>query len=243
MPPAPKKKPPRKPKARPVLVLPDYALETEEGAPARLVCGVDEAGRGPLAGPVVAAAVIVDISNCPQGLNDSKKLDATRREALLAELQAHAEIGVGVASVEEIDEINILQATMLAMTRAVAALPRAPHIALIDGNRCPKGLACASRAIVGGDGLVLSIAAASIAAKVTRDRMMAELALAHPGYGFERHMGYSTPEHFDALSRLGATPAHRRSFAPVRKILSPDLAEGLDLVPDESVNLLIQKNY
>jgi len=243
MPPAPKKKPPQKPKARPVLALPDYVIETEEGAPAWLVCGVDEAGRGPLAGPVVAAAVIIDISNCPDGLNDSKKLDAARREALLAELEACAEIGIGIASVEEIDDINILQATMLAMTRAVAALPRAPHIALIDGNRCPKGLACASRAVIGGDGLALSIAAASIAAKVTRDRMMAELALAHPGYGFERHMGYSTPEHFDALSRLGPTPIHRRSFAPIRKILSPELAEGLDLVPDESVNLLIQKNY
>lgn len=243
MPPAPKKKPPPKPKAKPVLALPDYMIETEEGAPARLVCGVDEAGRGPLAGPVVAAAVIIDISNCPDGLNDSKKLDAARREALLAELEACAEIGIGVASVEEIDDINILHATMLAMTRAVASLPRAPHIALIDGNRCPKGLACASRAVIGGDGLVLSIAAASIAAKVTRDRMMADLALAHPGYGFERHMGYSTPEHFDALLRLGPTPIHRRSFAPVRKILSPELAEGLDLVPDESVNLLIQKNY
>lgn len=242
MPSAPKKKTP-KPKAKPIVQMPDYAIETEEGAPARLVCGVDEAGRGPLAGPVVAAAVIIDMSNCPQGLNDSKKLDATRREALLAELETCAEIGVGVASVEEIDEINILQATMLAMTRAVANLPRAPHVALIDGNRCPKDLACSSRAVIGGDALALSIAAASIAAKVTRDRMMAELALAHPGYGFEKHMGYSTPEHFDALSRLGASPVHRRSFAPIRKILSPDLVEGLDLVSDESVNLLIQKNY
>lgn len=242
MPSAPKKKAP-KPKAKPVVPMPDYAIETEEGAPARLVCGVDEAGRGPLAGPVVAAAVIIDMSNCPQGLNDSKKLDAARREALLAELQSCAEIGVGIASVEEIDEINILHATMLAMTRAVASLPRAPHVALIDGNRCPPGLGCSSRAVIGGDALALSIAAASIAAKVTRDRMMAELALAHPGYGFEKHMGYSTPEHFDALSRLGASPVHRRSFAPIRKILSPDLVEGLDLVSDESVNLLIQKNY
>ncbi|MDZ4382206.1 MAG: ribonuclease HII [Parvibaculum sp.] len=233
--------PPRKTKAP--AALPDYAFETEEGAPSRLVCGVDEAGRGPLAGPVVAAAVIIDIATCPQGLNDSKKLDAARREALLAELEACAEIGVGIASVEEIDEINILQATMLAMTRAVAALPRAPHIALIDGNRCPRGLACASRAIVRGDGLVLSIAAASIAAKVTRDRMMTALAETHPGYGFENHMGYGTPAHLDALSRLGPTPIHRQSFAPIRKMLSPALPEGLDLVPDESVNLLIQKNY
>ncbi|PKQ01574.1 MAG: ribonuclease HII, partial [Alphaproteobacteria bacterium HGW-Alphaproteobacteria-12] len=192
---------------------------------------------------VVAAAVIIDISNCPQGLNDSKKLDARRREALLADLEACAEIGVGIAAVEEIDDINILQATMLAMTRAVAALPRAPHVALIDGNRCPEGLACASRAIVRGDALVLSIAAASIAAKVTRDRMMTALAETHPGYGFENHMGYGTPAHLDALSRLGPTPVHRRSFAPIRKMLSPALAQGLDLVPDESVNLLIQKNY
>ncbi|MBO6666962.1 ribonuclease HII [Parvibaculum sp.] len=248
MPPAPKKKPQKlkpkqKPKAKLVVPMPDYAIETEEGAPARLVCGVDEAGRGPLAGPVVAAAVIIDISNCPQGLNDSKKLDAARREALLAELETCAEIGIGIASVEEIDEINILHATMLAMTRAVASLPRAPHVALIDGNRCPPGLVCSSRAVIGGDGLALSIAAASIAAKVTRDRMMAALAEAHPGYGFENHMGYGTPAHLDALSRLGASPVHRRSFAPIRKILSPDLVEGLDLVSDESVNLLIQKNY
>jgi ribonuclease HII len=238
MPSAPKKKPQRK--AKPAL--PDYALETEEGAPARLVCGVDEAGRGPLAGPVVAAAVILDMSNCPDGLNDSKKLDAARREVLLCELERCAEIGIGIASVEEIDAINILQATMLAMTRAVVALPRAPHVALIDGNRSPK-LACASRTVVGGDARALSISAASIAAKVTRDRLMHALSAAHPGYGFERHMGYGTPEHLDALSRLGATPAHRRSFAPIRNILSPAPGEGLDMVSVESVNLLIQKNY
>jgi ribonuclease HII len=241
-PPASRKKL-RKPRAKPAVAMPDYAIEMEEGAPARLVCGVDEAGRGPLAGPVVAAAVIIDISNCPDGLNDSKKLDAPRREALLAQLEAHAEIGIGIASVEEIDEINILHATMLAMTRAVASLPRAPHVALIDGNRCPPDLACASRAVVGGDTRALSIAAASIVAKVTRDRLMHELAEAHPGYGFERHMGYGTPQHLDALSRLGATPAHRRSFAPIRKILSPGLEGGLDIVSSESVNLLIQKNY
>lgn len=238
MPPAPKKQ-----KQKPVLALPDYAIETEAGAPARLVCGVDEAGRGPLAGPVVAAAVIIDMSNCPDGLNDSKKLDASRRDELLAALESCAEIGVGIASVEEIDEINILQATMLAMTRAVASLPRAPHVALIDGNRCPPGLACSSRAVIGGDARALSIAAASIAAKVTRDRLMAALAETHPGYGFERHMGYGTPQHLDALSRLGPVSAHRRSFAPIRKILSPDMDEGLDMVSHESVNLLIQKNY
>ncbi|MEQ8379335.1 ribonuclease HII [Parvibaculum sp.] len=239
MPPAPKKQK----KNKPLVALPDYALETQAGAPSRLVCGVDEAGRGPLAGPVVAAAVIIDISNCPDGLNDSKKLDAARREDLLAQLEFCAEIGVGIASVEEIDSLNILQATMLAMTRAVASLPRAPHIALIDGNRCPPGLSCDARAVIGGDALALSIAAASIAAKVTRDQLMRDLSAAHPGYGFERHMGYGTPEHLDALSRLGATPAHRRSFAPIRNILSPGTDEGLDMVSVESVNLLIQKNY
>lgn len=240
MPPPAKKSAPRK---KPTPLLPDFRFEIEEGAPARIVCGVDEAGRGPLAGPVVAAAVIIDLTRCPEGLNDSKKLDPARRADLLAELADCAEIGVGIASVEEIDGINILHATMLAMTRAVAALPRAPHIALIDGNRCPPSLACASRAVIGGDALARSIAAASIVAKVTRDRMMAALAETHPGYGFEKHMGYSTPEHFDALSRLGPCAIHRRSFAPVRKMLSPDLEEGLDLVSSESVNLLIQKAY
>lgn len=219
MPPASKKKL-RKPRAKPAVAMPDFAIETQEGAPARLVCGVDEAGRGPLAGPVVAAAVIIGMSNCPDGLNDSKKLDALRREELFAALADCAEIGVGIASVEEIDEINILQATMLAMTRAFEALPRRADFALIDGNRLPK-LASPARAIVKGDTRVLSIAAASIAAKVTRDRMMVEIAEAHPGYGFEKHMGYGTAMHMNALNRLGATPHHRRSFAPVRKILSP----------------------
>ncbi|MBX3446340.1 MAG: ribonuclease HII [Parvibaculaceae bacterium] len=238
---AAKKKP--APKPAPAALRPDYALEMEAGAPALLVCGVDEAGRGPLAGPVVAAAVIIDLSNCPDGLDDSKKLDAMRREELFAALASCAEIGIGIASVEEIDKINILQATMLAMTRAVAALPRTPQFALVDGNRCPPGLACASRAVIGGDGRALSIAAASIAAKVTRDRMMAELAFAHPGYGFERHMGYGTPAHLEAISRLGPCAHHRRSFAPIRNILSPAAAGGLDLVSAESVNLLIQKDY
>jgi ribonuclease HII len=193
----------------------------EAGAPGRVVCGVDEAGRGPLAGPVVAAAVILDPANIPPGLNDSKKLDAARREALFAALQPVAEIGIGMASVEEIDQINILQATMLAMTRAIAALPSVPQFALFDGNRTPKHLPCPGRAVVRGDATSLSIAAASIAAKVTRDRLMLSLAERHPGYGFERHMGYGTAAHIEAISRLGPTPAHRRSFAPIRNILSP----------------------
>ena len=201
---------------------PDYAFETEHGAPATRVCGIDEAGRGPLAGPVVACAAVIDMARLPQGLNDSKKLSHKKRELLFAELMESADIGIGIATVEEIDEINILQATMLAMTRALAALKTAPAFALIDGNRIPK-FSMPARAIVKGDARVLSIAAASIAAKVTRDRMMGEIARAHPGYGFEKHMGYGTAMHLDALARLGVTPHHRRSFAPVRKMLSPSI--------------------
>ncbi len=201
---------------------PDYSFETEHGAPSLRVCGIDEAGRGPLAGPVVAAAAVIDMERCPVGLNDSKKLTHKARERLFAELADCADIGIGMASVEEIDEINILQATMLAMTRALAALKTPPAFALIDGNRVPK-LTCPARAIVKGDGRVLSIAAASIAAKVTRDRMMVEMAKKHPGYGFEKHMGYGTKIHLDALNRLGVTPHHRRSFAPIRHMLSPPI--------------------
>tara|TARA_R110000868_G_scaffold73822_2_gene213689 strand:- start:2996 stop:3631 length:636 start_codon:yes stop_codon:yes gene_type:complete len=201
---------------------PDYTFETEHGAPRVRVCGIDEAGRGPLAGPVVAGAAVIDMAYLPQGLNDSKKLSQKKRELLFAELMESADIGIGIATVEEIDEINILQATMLAMTRALAALKIPPAFALIDGNRIPK-FSTPARAIVKGDARVLSIAAASIAAKVSRDRMMCEMALAHPGYGFEKHMGYGTAMHLDALARLGVTPHHRRSFAPVRKMLSPSI--------------------
>jgi ribonuclease HII len=209
---------------------PDLLFEIEAGAPHIRVCGIDEAGRGPLAGPVVAAAVILDHDCFPDGLNDSKKLDEEKRETLYAELVTCAHFGIGIASVEEIDEINILWASMLAMTRALAALPHVPHFALIDGNRLPKQMPCPARAIVGGDGRALSIAAASIIAKVTRDRMMEELARAHPGYGWESNRGYSTPSHFAGLKMYGVTPHHRRSFAPIRNMLSPDLPEGLDLV-------------
>lgn len=224
----PAKKP--APRKKPLPLLPDFRFEMEEGAPARLVCGVDEAGRGPLAGPVIAAAVILDVTCIPEGLNDSKKLDAARREMLFAHLESCAEIGVGLASVEEIDQHNILQATFLAMERAVAALPRAPQLALIDGNRAPKALSCRALTIVRGDARSLSIAAASIAAKVTRDRMMINAAITHPGYGFERHMGYGTAAHLDAISRLGPCEIHRRSFSPIRNMLSPALREGLDVV-------------
>ncbi|MDP2124639.1 MAG: ribonuclease HII [Parvibaculum sp.] len=200
--------------------LPDFRFELEAGHPRLVVCGVDEAGRGPWAGPVVAAAVILDAARIPPGLNDSKKLDAARREHLFAQLQESAEIGIGEASVEEIDRLNILKATMLAMSRAVAALGTAPHFALIDGNRLPD-LACPARAIIKGDALSLSVAAASIAAKTVRDRTMCDLARTHPGYGFERHKGYGTAAHGEALSSLGPCAAHRSSFAPIRKMLSP----------------------
>ena len=181
-----------------------------------LVCGVDEAGRGPLAGPVVAAAVILDPNNPIDGLNDSKKLSARRRERLKAEICAKALAwAVAEASVEEIDTINILHASMLAMQRAVEGLHITPKMAMIDGNRCPK-LTMPSEAVVKGDSKVPAIAAASILAKVSRDREMAAFELIYPGYGIGGHKGYPTPVHLEALARLGPTPIHRRSFAPVR---------------------------
>lgn len=184
-----------------------------------LVCGVDEAGRGPLAGPVVAAAVILDPANPVEGLNDSKKLSAKRRELLAIEIRAKALAwSVAEATVEEIDAINILQASMLAMRRAVEGLVVKPVSALIDGNRCPA-LACKAEAIVGGDGKMESIAAASILAKTTRDAGMRELHVAYPHYGFDRHMGYPTAFHLQALREYGASPVHRRSFAPVAQLV------------------------
>lgn len=183
-----------------------------------LICGVDEAGRGPLAGPVVAAAVILDPENPIEGLNDSKKLSARRREKLAIEIRAKALAwAVAEASVEEIDTINILQASMLAMQRAVAALSVKPVEALIDGNRCPE-LACRAEAVVGGDGKIESIAAASILAKTVRDADMRELHAKYPQYGFDRHMGYPTARHLAALREHGASPVHRRSFAPVAQL-------------------------
>lgn len=178
------------------------------------VAGVDEAGRGPLAGPVVAAAVILDPKCVPDGIDDSKVLTAPRRERLCAEILACAQVGIGVASVEEIDTLNIFWATMLAMTRAVEALVRPPVFVLVDGNRCPNW-AHQSHAVVGGDALCLSIAAASIVAKHRRDTMMIELDALHPGYGWASNKGYGAKVHQDALRTLGPTPHHRRSFAPV----------------------------
>jgi len=183
-----------------------------------LVCGVDEAGRGPLAGPVVASAVILDPRNPISGLNDSKKLSAKRREALAIEIRAKAMAwAVAEASVEEIDRINILQASLLAMQRAVRSLVIRPEKALIDGNRCPV-LDCPAEAVVGGDGKVASIAAASILAKTVRDSGMLELHTEFPMYGFDRHMGYPTAFHLQALREHGASRVHRRSFAPVAQL-------------------------
>ena len=178
------------------------------------VAGCDEAGRGPLAGPVVAAAVILDPKHIPRGLNDSKKLDAAAREKLYEKICATAQVSVAFGAVARIDRDNILRASLWALARAVKALPVAPRLVFVDGNM-KIDCGCDCEAVVSGDALVLSVAAASIVAKVTRDRLMVRLGIEHPGYGFERHMGYSVPEHFAALARLGPTIHHRRSFAPV----------------------------
>ncbi len=189
-----------------------------EPTPHGRVAGIDEAGRGPWAGPVVAAAVILDAETVPPGIDDSKRLTRSRRAAVFTALEEAALIGIGVASVAEIDELNVLAATMLAMRRAVARLGVVPTRVVVDGNRVPE-LPCPATAMVGGDRRSLSIAAASIAAKVTRDRMMARLARRYPGFGWERNAGYGTAEHRAALARLGVTPHHRRSFAPVAALL------------------------
>ena len=184
-----------------------------------VIAGVDEVGRGPLAGPVVAAAVVLNRDSIPEGLNDSKKLTAKRRAFLAPLLWQSAAVGIGEATVEEIDEINILQASLLAMRRAIAALPEQPDHLLIDGNRLPKDLPCEASAIVGGDGKSPSIAAASIVAKIWRDDVMKKAATQFPGYGWETNAGYPTKCHKSALRNLGVTPFHRRSFKPVRDIL------------------------
>ena len=180
------------------------------------VAGVDEVGRGPLAGPVVAAAVILDPDNIPDGIADSKVLEAEVRRTLYREILATARVGIGIAGVERIDSENILNASLWAMADAVAQLECKPRLVLVDGNKVPPRLMCASRAIVKGDAKCLSIAAASIVAKVTRDTIMIELARTYPGYGFERHKGYGTAEHHAAIERHGVTPHHRRSFRPVQ---------------------------
>jgi ribonuclease HII len=194
---------------------PSFKLERPHPAP---IAGVDEAGRGPLAGPVVAAAVILDRRRVPRGIDDSKKLRPDQRAELCGKLRRVAAVGVGVATVEEIDAINIYQATLLAMARAVDALGVAPAMVLVDGNALPKWTHPAT-AIVSGDALCLSIAAASIVAKHERDRMMIDHDRDHPGYGWAANKGYATPDHREALARLGPSPLHRRSFAPVAQLM------------------------
>lgn len=199
---------------------PDDSLETAARKKGYLrIAGVDEVGRGPLAGPVTAAAVVLDMDALPIGLNDSKKLSAKKRAALAEEIWQKAEVAVGEASVEEIDSINILRASHLAMERAVAALSPAPDYLLIDGNLIPRGVEIASEAVVKGDGKSVSIAAASIVAKEQRDKLMVDLAQQFPGYGWEKNAGYPSKQHREALVELGVTPHHRRSFKPVHKIL------------------------
>lgn len=205
---------------RPARQKPDFSQEQAAWAAGDVpVAGADEVGRGPWAGPVVACAVVLDPSCVPNGLNDSKKLSAAQREALFEIICTTAEVSLAFASPARIDVHNIRQATLWALARAAAGLPRPPRLLLVDGRDVPR-VNCAARAIIGGDGLVASIAAASIVAKVTRDRMMASLGLAHPGYGFERHMGYGTPEHAAALAELGVCRHHRTSFAPIRARLA-----------------------
>src|SRR5947207_3919137 len=194
------------------------------------VAGCDEAGRGPLAGPVVAAAVILDPKRVPRGLDDSKKLDRPTREKLYERICAAAEVAVAFAPPARIDRDNILRASLWALARAVAALPVRPRLVFVDGRDHIEA-ACDCEAVVSGDAIIASIAAASIVAKVTRDRLMTRLALAHPGYGFERHKGYSVPEHYQALARLGPTIHHRRSFAPVAANLGEPTAQKNDEIP------------
>jgi ribonuclease HII len=197
------------------------------------VAGCDEAGRGPLAGPVVAAAVVLDPKRIPRGLNDSKKLDPAARAKLYDKICATAEVSVAFGSIARIDRDNILRASLWALARAVKALPVRPQLVFVDGNM-KIDCGCDCEAVVSGDALVLSVAAASIVAKVTRDRLMTRLGHAFPGYGFERHKGYCVPEHFAALAKLGPTAHHRRSFAPVAARLA-----ALGAVSDEVIAELL----
>ncbi|PLL14664.1 ribonuclease HII [Tabrizicola sp. TH137] len=199
---------------------PDFSFESAALARGHsCVVGVDEVGRGPLAGPVTAAAVRLDPARIPDGLNDSKALTEARRNALCALILASADVSIAHATVAEIDELNILRASHLAMERAVKGLATFPDHALIDGNMIPKGIGCSAEAVVKGDARSLSIAAASIVAKVTRDRIMVDLAQQFPGYGWDVNAGYPTPAHLRALLDFGITPHHRRSFKPVHNIL------------------------
>jgi len=204
--------------------MPHYQLEQSYRG-LRYICGVDEAGRGPWAGPVVAAAVMYENQKAiPPGIDDSKKLKHAARDALFTQIQANAIVGVGISSVEEIDALNIWGATALAMKRAVMAMPAWPQLALIDGNLTPPQLVCEARTVVKGDSVSYSIASASIIAKVTRDRMMLELAETYPHYGFESHAGYGTPAHQRAIAQHGPCPIHRKSFAPIQRALAMQAA-------------------
>jgi ribonuclease HII len=199
---------------------PDFEMEKAAYAAGRLrVAGVDEVGRGPLAGPVTAAAVVLDPARIPEGLNDSKQLSKKRREALAEALLACASVSIGHASVEEIEQVNILRASHLAMQRAVAGLDIAPDHVLIDGSMVPRGMNLSVEPVVKGDTRCLSISAASIVAKIARDRIMVDLAQQHPGYGWETNMGYGSKSHIAALQNLGVTPHHRRTFKPVYNML------------------------
>ena len=202
---------------------PDFSFEADLIAQGlRRIAGVDEVGRGPLAGPVTAAAVVLDPERIPEGLNDSKKLTEKRRVALLDELMQCAEVSVAHATVEEIDEINSLRASHLAMERAVAGLSTPPDHCLIDGNLIPRGLTIPATAVIKGDARSVSISAASIAAKIARDTIMRDLAQQFPGYGWESNAGYPSKSHISALNSLGVTPHHRTSFKPVHNILCKD---------------------
>ncbi len=204
-------------------LIPTYEIEDQFSG---IIAGVDEAGRGPWAGPVVAAAVVLNREAAPEGLRDSKTLTEKRRRLLAADLWRTAKIGVGVASVEEIDQMNILRASLLAMARAVANLPVRPAIALVDGNIKPK-LQCRAYTVVDGDAKSASIAAASIIAKTTRDRMMTELHRDYPHYAWGSNKGYAAPAHREALLKFGVTPHHRRSFSPIHNMLYEERARTL----------------
>ncbi len=198
------------------------------------VAGVDEVGRGPLAGPVVVAAVMFDERRHPRGLRDSKLLTLAEREQLYAKILAKGLVSVVIASRARVDRMNVLQASLWAMNKAVRALPQRPDHILVDGNMIPPRLPVGAEALVGGDNRSVSIAAASIVAKVTRDRLMQRVGIDFPDYGFERHKGYSTPDHFLALSAHGPCIHHRRSFMPVKAMLEPDAGPGLSLFPDDN---------
>lgn len=207
---------------------PDYSIESEyDGG---IIVAIDEAGRGPWAGPVVAGAAIINPASLPDGINDSKLLTRDRRVELYTALRECAQVEVGIASVAEIEKLNILQATKLAMRRAYSALNVKADIVLVDGNQ-PPGIECNTRCVVKGDSISLSIASASIIAKVTRDRMMVELARAHPGYGWETNVGYGTKQHQDGIAKLGLTNHHRRRWGPIRAILEAQAEADKITVP------------